>query len=79
MEIWLLWMGADREPEALPLDPASAGFCAQSSLTFSDLSQIAPFLPPATEATMTTKAIPERCAFKTLGHLLIPERLVTSW
>jgi hypothetical protein len=75
MEIWLLCMGADREPEALLLDPASVGFCAQSSLTFSDLSQIA----PATEATTTTKTIPKRCAFKTLGYVLIPERLVTSW
>lgn len=34
-------------PEAQPLDPAFCRFPAQGSLTFLDLPQIAPFLPPA--------------------------------
>lgn len=73
-------MDAARAPAALPPDPASAGCCAQSSLTLSDLSQIAPFFTSSNRSDYgppATKTIPERYAFKTLGYLLFPERLVT--
>lgn len=75
MEIRLPWMRTDRVPEAQPLDAAAPGLCAQGFLTFFDLLQTAPLLPPETEATVTTTmTIPKRCYFKALEYLLILER-----
>lgn len=65
-------MGAARAPEALPLGPASAGCCAQSSLTLSDLSQIAPVFTSSNRSSDSHQDNTREVCFQDAGIFIVP-------